>query len=340
MQQSGFLDSSQIRISTADGQPAAAPRAARAGSALAAIIAFLFALGLIQTVLFFRPLERWEDLFRYVQRYSIDPYAGMMIPDSLVEYPVAEYGWQLLVRAIFHAGISFETAFTAISILAATLTGYVIVRRTGSALGLLLLINPALIDFFVSQLRSSLAFSIVLLTMYRRLPIALSGIALASTIHTSMLLFVVPLLLNALRPGDEEDDARQQWLWIAAALILATILCASQMLLLEYVGDRRTAYNAIAQSAGMLLTIGWSALAAFCVFLCSRSSNRALLAVAFIAAMFLTSSMLGFYAHRYAAFLVPLMALTALRRDTPPRNKALFLAAYAAFTTVYFGYWL
>lgn len=310
-----------------------------AGTILALTGAAIFAWCWVSAAYALRPLLTWEDLYRYVQRYSIDPYYNMAIPERLIDYPLSEYGWQLLVLAIFEAGLSFETAFFAISMVALGLTAYVILRRTGSALGLLLLVHPAQIDFFISQVRSALAFSIVLVGLQRSFPVAISTILLASLLHTSMLLFAIPLAIDFARQriGKLRESGH---FWPLAAFATASLIAAFQILILDYLGDRRASYAVFDLGAGSLLTASWAAIGIGFYFLAGRRASRTGIAACFLLGMFIFSSLLGFYAHRYAAYLVPLLALAMTGPDTPRANKVLFLGAYGLFSLTYFGFWL
>lgn len=308
-------------------------------------LAILFAFGLITAVFAFRPLVEWDDLFRYVQRFSIDPYYGMEVPQKLIDYPLSEYGWQLIVLAIFESGFAFEASFAVISMAALGLMAYVLLRETGRPLALLVFVNPAMIDFIISQVRSSLALGIVIATIGRSLPVALGGIALASTIHTSMLLFAVPLLINALKvriagvsvPTGVSDSGST---WAILALIAAVMLAGSQILILDFLGDRRADYALVDISTGTLLTIAWSMIGLAGFALAQRRSNLAMIAAMFLLGMFVTSSLLGLYSHRYAAFLVPFLALAVGAAGTPRMRLVIFAGLYGAFSLLYFAYWL
>ena len=291
-----------------------------------------------------RPLNAWEDLLRYVQRFSIDPYYGMSQPGSLLEYPLSEYGWQLVVLGIFEAGWSFETSFAVISMLALGVSAYVLLRETGRPVLLLIFCNPALIDFYISQVRSALAFAIVLGLISRRLPLALGGIVLASTVHTSMLLFAAPLLLNWLRErlagGALLDERQASHFWPMIALFAGLLLASFQIVILDFLGDRRADYATYDTSTGLLLTLGWASIAACAYALACGRAQRAMLVAMFLVGMFVVSSTLGLYSHRYVAFFAPFLALALGGRETPPDRLAIFFVIYAAFSSVYFGYWL
>lgn len=311
--------------------------------------AVLFAFGLVTVVFAFRPLVEWDDLFRYVQRFSIDPYYGMDVPQTLIDYPLSEYGWQLIVLAIFKSGFSFEASFAAISMAALALMAHVLLRETGRPLALMVFANPAMIDFTISQVRSCLALGIVFATIGRGLPVALGGIALASTIHTSMLLFALPLLINFLRckmvalqaaDGLAVTNSDTGSAWTIVALIAAVLLAGSQVLILDFLGDRRADYALVDISTGTLLTIAWSFIGLAGFVLSRNRSSLPMIVAMFLVGMFVTSSLLGLYSHRYAAFLVPFLALAIGAAGTPRIRLTIFMGTYGAFSLLYFAYWL
>ncbi len=311
---------------------------------VALLLAALFSYALVSLAFVLRPLIEWADLFRYVQRFSIDPYYGMALPQRLIDYPLSEYGWQLIVLAIFESGLAFEASFAAISMLSLAMMAYTLLRHTGRPLTLLLFVNPAMIDFSISQVRSALALAIVFITLTRSLPLALAGIALASTIHTSMLLFALPLLVNFIR---ERFAARQDGAvahsaqsWALLAFGIAVVLAGFQILILDFLGDRRAGYALADLSTGVLLTTAWSVIGLAGFALARVRTGLPLITVMFLLGMFVTSSILGLYSHRYAAFLVPFLGL-ALAHQAMPRDRLVtFMGLYGAFSLIYFSYWL
>ena len=315
-------------------------RQAGAPLPLAAVFAALFSYSLVSLVFAFRPLIEWDDLFRYVQRFSIDPSYGMQVPQTLIEYPLSEYGWQLIVLAIFESGLSFEASFAAISVLSRGMMADVLLRETGWPLLLVLLVNPAMIDFGISQVRSARALSLVLLCFARSLPLALAGITLASTIHTSMVLFAIPLMIDVARRRFATAQDFTKWRWPLIAFGAAVLLAASQILILDFLGDRRAGYALADISTGLLLTIAWSVIGIAGFLLARQRSGTAMVAAMYLLGMFITSSVLGLYSHRYAAFLVPFFGLAIGTRVQPRGTFLAFMGLYGAFSLLYFAYWI
>ena len=308
-----------------------------------AIPALVLAYGFVYLAFQLRPLEEWQDLFGYVQRYSLDPYYGAQIPDGILDYAFSELGWQLIVRFLFYQGFQFDDAFFFISVLALATTTYVVLTRTRSFLVLLLFVNPALIDFYISQVRSALAFAIMLVAVQRRLPIALLGIAIASTIHTSMLLMAVPVVLNFIREklaGGGSGETSPSHFWPLIGLAAAILLSTFQVYILDFFEDRRASYVLSDLGAGTLFTLGWS-LVGIAFYLCTRSrSTMSGIAVAFLLGMFLGASLYGLYSHRYIPYFLQFMMLSLGAAGTPKESRIVFVAFYAAFSLVYFNYWL
>ena len=308
-----------------------------------AALAMLISIVSVRLIYVLRPLIEWSDLYRYVQNFSINPYYGMAIPQSTLEYATNEYGWQLIVRATFAAGLDFEAAFVFLSMVALGLTIYAILRQTGLPLVLLLLINPAIIDFFISQVRSALALAIVLNFVRRRPALSLPAIAIASTIHTSMLLFTIPIGLDALRrksPPTSRFRRIDSFFWPIAAIIAAAALTTFQTLILDLLGDRRAAYGDTTISTGPLLTIAWGLVAMMAAVLSRHRATLSGISAAFMIGMYVVSALLGLYAHRYAAFFLPFLAMSIGGSETPFSNRLIFVCTYFAFSSVYFSFWI
>lgn len=307
-----------------------------------AIVSALWGYLFVAAAMTIRPLEQWEDLFGYVRRFSIDPYSGMAIPQSVIDYPLAEYGWQLIIRFFFYQGTAFETAFFTMSVLAVAAVAYVLLRRTRNPLVLVIFINPAMLDFFISQGRSALAFAIMLLFYFRSLPVAIAGIALAATIHTSMGLMLVPLAIDVVRRRTfgNRDESAGSHLWPLIAVATGVFLAVFQIFILDFVGDRRSDYAVDNLGGGILFVLGWTLLGVV-FYICNGSRSRLEgIAATFFVALFASSSALNLYSHRYIAYFLPFMALAIGNADTPRERRILFLAAYTLFGIVYFAYWL
>ena len=310
---------------------------------IAILTSALIAFCAIELVYILKPLIEWEDLFRYVQRFSVDPYYGMTIPRSPLDYTVSEYGWQLIILSAFNQGLDFEDAFAIFSMVALGLTILAVLRETRRPIMLLLFVNPAIIDFFVSQVRSALALAIVLNFARSRPTIGLLAILAASTIHTSMMLFAIPLTLNALRRRAPDGSALaqiQSFFWPGFALMIALMLALFQTYILDLIGDRRAAYSETDISTGLLLTVAWTVVAVTAGFLTRHRGTWSGIAAAFMFGMFFFSSILGLYSHRYAPFFLPLLAMSVGGSQTPTANRLAFIGAYGVFSAVYFSYWL
>ena len=314
---------------------------AERGPVPAAALAVLWASLFVTVLMTIRPLEEWDDVYLLVMRYSIDPFFGMAVPEEAIEYALAEYSWQLLVRLIFNTGMEFDASFAWLSMATVACTSFVLLRRTGSPIVLLIFANPALMDFFISQVRSAIAFSIMLLFIFRSLPVAVAGILLAATFHTSMMLMLIPLAIEHARRrfafGRESADGH---FWPALAVGFALVLVSFQGLILDFLGDRRAIYSFADFGTGTLFTVGWmSVAAAFYLTTRSRSSLSGITAT-FNIAMFLFSSIAELYAHRYIPFFLLFVAISLGGAETSSVRRALFFAVFAAFSAVYFYFWL
>jgi hypothetical protein len=323
------------------GRFAPALPVAERGPVLSAAMAGLWAFLFVTLLMTIRPLEEWDDVYLLVLRYSIDPYFGMAVPQDALEYALAEYSWQLLVRFIFNTGMEFDTTFAWLSMAAVACTSFVLLRRARSPIVLLIFANPALMDFFISQVRSALAFSIMLLLIFRSLPVAVAGIVLAATFHTSMMLMVIPLAIeHARRRFASSAESAHGHFWPAVAAGFALVLVSFQGLILDFLGDRRAIYSFVDFGTGTMFTVGWMMVAAaFYLTTRSRSSLSGVTAT-FNIAMFLFSSIAELYAHRYIPFFLLFIAISLGGTETSSMRRAQFFAVFAAFSAVYFFFWL
>lgn len=312
---------------------------------LAFVLAIWFSAALIWLAFWLIPLEEWKDLFNYVQRYSLDPYYGSTPPIHALDYLTGEYGWQLIVQFIFHGGYEFSGAFFLISVFSLALTTYSILKRTRDPLLLIMMINPAMIDFFASQVRSALAFSIVFWAVLNRRLMTMVIVVLAGAlIHTSMVLMLVPIslstLLNRSAGSARTSEATFQHIGPLTAVLIAFALANIQAYLLDLLGDRRAIYVISELGAGVLYTLGWAAVGIFFYFTQKMRGSLESIMAMFFFAMFFFASIYEFYAHRYIPYAIPFAAVAIGRVETIRIRKYLFLCFYSAFSLVYFSYWL
>lgn len=314
------------------------------GGLSAILPAIAFGVGFVWVVFLLFPLEEWKDLFSYVQRYSLDPYYGSTPPTRPLDYLAGEHGWQLLIQFVFDRGLQFDTAFFLISIFSLSLTAYTILKRTRDPLLLVVMANPAMIDFFASQVRSALAFSVVFWAVVNcRLPTKIAVILAAALIHTSMVLLLVPVglsvLLDRFPSTKQEAQGALQHTGALIAVLIAFALANIQYYLLDFLGDRRAVYTISDLGAGFLYTMGWALVGLVFYILQKKRASLESIAAMFFFSMFFFASVYEFYAHRYIPYAVPFAAVAIGGAEVPKIKRYLFLAFFFAFSLIYFSYW-
>jgi len=310
---------------------------------LRAVQAALLGFGYIWLTFYLIPLEQWQDLYHYVSQYSFNPFYEFVQPRTIIDYISGEYGWHFLIGMVFYQGTQFQTAFFVMSVVAASLTIYTILTKNRSPLLLVALLNPSMIDFFASQVRSALAYSFVFWAMCSgRFAVALVVILFASTVHTSMMLMLIPLFAHrALRvvnnPG-KSGALRDHW-GLAVMIVVALLLSSAQAYILNFLGDRRAVYGLAEYGAGFMFTLGWGLIGVAFYALSRQRNSLPIMATAFFFARFVIASLFGFYAHRYIPYAVPFACVALGGIETPRSHKVTLLAIYLVFSAIYFVYW-
>jgi hypothetical protein len=255
---------------------------------------------------------------------------------------VNEVLWDMLVRGLIaHLALSVETIFVGITFLCLFCFGYFIARRHGP-LSMLLLVNPLVVDFAMSQLRMALAISVIMLAFFsgRRLLVAAAAV-LACFIHTAIVLFV-GMYLVAAQAGKWARRMRLPpptpgYIAMAGGLLVALLIGPLREAVLTGVGDRRTEYEMAA--ATLSYASFWILLLA-AVPLQRRvfyDDDVNLLAVACLSA-FVFSTLIGVFGARFISATMPLLLCATLAFGRPLRELAVL--AYLFFMALQWIYWL
>jgi len=191
----------------------------------------------------------FEDFDVYVEKFAFEESLLDNVDNELgvAWYFTREILWDVLIRGgsdLF--SVPVEVILSFVSFVSIFGFSFVVLVR-GGALGLLLLINPLVIDYSMSQLRMALAMSFLLLALFVRNKIVVLLLVLMTfLIHTVVFAFVsiyffikyVPVLLS--RIGFEVSGR-------SVALVVAVLTCVAigplREILLGYVGDRRAEYS-------------------------------------------------------------------------------------------------
>lgn len=255
---------------------------------------------------------------------------------------VNEVLWEVLVRGLMEGfNLPAELILSGISLLCLFCFAYFMARRHGP-LAVLLLVNPLVVDFALSQLRMALAVSIVMLALFsgRRLAIA-AAVVIASFIHTSIVLFVV-MYLVAVQAGKWVNRMRLPastlgYIAMAGGLLVALLIGPLRETVLSTMNDRRVDYEMAA--ASLSYASFWIVLLA-AVPLQPKAFYRDsmnLLAVACLST-FVFSTLLGVFAARFLSATMPALLGAMLGMGRPVREMVVL--AYLLFMALQWIYWL
>lgn len=309
----------------------------------AALVGMAFALAFLYV-----PWEQLRGEAFYDRLVYLDHFlhAVPLLEDKeiagLSGFLVNEVLWEVLVRGLMEGfGLSAGLILSGISLLCLFCFAYFMARRHGP-LSVLLLVNPLVVDFALSQLRMALAVSIVMLALFcgRRLAIA-AAVAIASFIHTSIVLFVV-MYLVAVQAGRWVNRMRLPtstlgYIAMAGGLLVALLIGPLRETVLSTMDDRRVEYEMAA--ASLSYASFWIVLLA-AVPLQTKAFYRDsmnLLAVACLST-FVFATLLGVFAARFLSATMPALLGAMLSMGRPIRELAVL--AYLLFMVLQWTYWL
>jgi len=282
----------------------------------------------------------FADLEAYRRGFETQWSVFMTLNMSAPEFILREGLWARGFDALYGFVGDIEMSFTIVSAVAILLMSVFVVRQTGSPWYLGFFLNPAFIELTLAQLRSGLAGGLFWLAIVVRSWLAKAGLLLlACSVHTSFFLFSAFYLAFEIgrRMHVMETLFRRPALMafaIAGTALLVTLLRQTLLLALE---DER-AYLVLDYTSGILLAAAWGSF--FITYLASTREKEAQFETGFFvfnASMALFSALMGLYGSRFAAIVVPALAVMAAR--IPPAYRFVFVAQYAAFTAAYFYFW-
>jgi hypothetical protein len=265
-----------------------------------------------------------------------------MSVESIVFNLTHETLWNQGIRFLIHdKGIQISTIFSVISFLTVFVFSVCVVSQAGIWY-LLFLINPLVIDLAFSQMRFSLAITILYLTAsldsrYLKLLLALC----AFFIHTASVLIVFSYLIceltarQRLRFGWSTN--RVFFSLTIVALMLVLLMGPVGNAILKALGDRRADY--INLSSGAFITVFWFLYLSYygaqikTLFI----KPYAMLSYLFIL-LFVLLSVFDMYGSRFLALAYPLIIVTASKMTS--RYKIGVILTHVLYGLTSWTYWI
>lgn len=264
---------------------------------------------------------------------------------SPLDYFTGEWLWHWSMGYLINdLAVPIAIAFGIISFLCLFVFAYFVASRA-SIWAVPLLVNPMVVVLAFSQLRSALAFALLLgAYMSGRKAILALAIPFTGMIHTAALLMTtigasVWLIKRRL------TDRSAHYFVIFSALFfvgMAVSLATGALgeFVYEYIGDRRLArYEPGEKTLGLRFTLFWAGIFGLMAFqgrdfLKSPDNAFALVILGFVASSFV----FGGYPGRLLAISLPLV-IVAMLNFRPPMNL-LAVVLYVFFTFLHWYMWL
>jgi hypothetical protein len=217
-----------------------------------------------------------------------------------------------------------------------------LLKRVNPFLAAYFLLNPLFIDLILSQVRISLAFSLLLIAaMANKKMIRVAAAIAAIFIHTASIAFIVFFIILKLMLA-KFHRLNFSYLCIfalAGGAVFALYLAFGLNFILSLIGDRRENY--VADSSSFLFSSFWFFLA---LMLCAgqrKISPQDRLVFLYSIAMlsiFFFSSMFGVYGSRFTAVALPLIVFSLSL--LPPAYKIPGFYIFGLFQIVQWNYWI
>lgn len=253
----------------------------------------------------------FTDLQNYINRFNElasfgDSYIN--ISGTFLGFFVSEGLWSYLLlgfaRLDFDAGFSLSI----ISFLCSfTVCAYVL-SKSKWYFSIFLLVNPLLVDLFLSQQRSALAFSLFLIAlMNRRISIFIVIFCIAIFIHTaSILLFSLYFISNFLVKKIKVTSLKSiNMRSLIVFTLFALTVAIGKDIVLTFINDRRG--GGIGESVSLAYASFWFFALAVVVILCKTKNLIAVQICISLLVLFCISTLFGQYSARYLSFGYPFL---------------------------------
>lgn len=288
------------------------------------------------------PDYRWTDLQRYIDRFSKPSFGFIYVDRPWYEIFFHENGWSSFINFLLGKGLFADQALEFSCVLSLSMYFYTLIRATGRPLTVILTINPAVIDLFVSQTRSAFAFSLAFISYFESsLLLALAIIVLATTIHTAAPLAMPVLVYDRIfRYKYKLSKLLRNKYFVAAGFALAaTIIIALQSTILAAFDDRR-AEGYVDRESGLMFAVAWVVLIGTFLWSSRNMLSQFGLALVFFGSMFLVSQIFGTYGSRYASITSMLLPIAAFVDVPKGFKRDALISIYVIYSLFYFSYWL
>jgi hypothetical protein len=285
--------------------------------------------------------DHWLDLRAYESVFNDPYYHYAQLNRSWISWIRDEPLWYETVLAARAASWTYTETINILSVVSAALISYMVYRLCNKKLWpLIMMINPSTIDFLIAQVRSALAFS-VLMIIFLNPPwwIRILVIVTAGTIHTSMYLFgaLYVLIMLYSRYVPKYHFLKYKVFIVTAAATIAFIVSFAAPYILGAIGDRRV--NIDTDALGVLFSLAWLSFVVS-YYAIAKYDEQIFPHFFYTICAFigLFSIFTDAYGSRYIAVALPFLIIMIARQQGAQRRW--LLIQYCAAISAYFYYYL
>lgn len=281
------------------------------------------------------------DILNYLTRIVYLYEGGTEAHHTGIQWVLEEPLWRYIIILIGHTFTDYRLALYLVSFIIIVGYGSFLFRRVEYYIGMILLLNPMSIDLFMAQIRSALAFSLLLIAYdlrskwWRYL-----FVLMAVFIHASMPLFLaIYFMLSWLNQNVESK--KYYLIAIGSALVIAFFMKYGLNIILILLGDRHAGYENVIDGGSIAYSIVWFMMAlVIATFATFEDEKERVLAGYAITMMsfFFFASLFGLFAQRYVALSMPLIIISV--GYLPKHFKQGTYVAFFAYNLLMFSYWL
>jgi len=282
----------------------------------------------------------FTDIERYAWKFDLVSKNGVEEGLSIKKFIFNEVLWEYFLQLIGLITGEYRVALGYVSIVAFSIYLGVALNKLPVFLTLLLIFNPMFVDLIMSQIRIALAFSLILISFFKKNKILqLSLLFSAVLIHTAVLALIAIFLLIRYLVENLGHTKKVYAYCFLMGLSFSIFSLYGLSNILEFLGDRRSYTVDKIQGSSVLYASFWMILMFF-ISLFSKVDKPNIYYVCFaivMASIFFFNSLLGIYGQRYLVVgLIPIfISITSL--DSLPR--CIVILALLAYQLVQYLYW-
>ncbi len=290
--------------------------------------------------------EELADVYAYMARIIYLHNGGHEAVYSGINWVLSEPIWKEVILFISDYTTDYRAALYFISAVTVFLYISFLLKRVEVYVAMIFLVNPMMVDLFLAQMRSALAFGIVLMAYdlslreerSKLLPILL--LLIAMMIHASMPLFYLFFFLLYYY-NNRVEDYKYYFIALLFGLLIAFFMKYGVTAILKIIGDRHAGFDEYISGSSIAYSITWMIIA-FIIGTFGDFTDRRKRILAGYAIMmmsyFFFSSVVGIFAARYVALTMPLIIVSVGYLPKHIREGTyLFLLLYNIYS---FKYWL